>query len=120
MSNKQLTIGLIAVAIIAIAGWFFPLVQGALGTAGSRFPNGVSANTTSPSIAGQLRGTTLLIDTSNTATSTTALGCIQWYATSTATALHFSLTQSTLASTTYSGNSTNAGFMVAQYGACPA
>lgn len=65
MSNKSLTVGLIAVAIIAVGGYIFPLVGApsssdtSLGGSGTRYPNGVSADTTSPS-AGQLRGTTLL------------------------------------------------------------
>lgn len=58
MSNKTLTVGLIAVAIIAVVGWFVPAQQ-APGAGGTRFANGISADSTSPS-AGQVRGTTLL------------------------------------------------------------
>lgn len=64
MDNKRLTVGLIAVAIIAVGGYFFPLVQSQLGS-GTRMPNGISADSTSPS-AGQVRGTTLTITGAST------------------------------------------------------
>lgn len=63
MSNKNLTIWLTVVTIIAVLACFLPVrlsVAPTAGSTGSRFPNGVSANTTSP-IAGQLLGTTLLV-----------------------------------------------------------
>ncbi len=67
-SNKYLWVSLIVVAIIAIGAYFFPKqVAELVGNSGTRFPNGISADTTSPS-AGQVRGTTL------TATATTTLG----------------------------------------------
>lgn len=85
---------------------------------GTRFPNGISADSTSP-IAGEVRGTTLTltgdgvvsggtlnITTANTATSTVIAGCVQFYATSTATALKFQA-------------STTPGVMYSQYGSCP-
>lgn len=73
MSNNNLTIGLLVAIVIAIGGYFYPQVQPTVqetfGSTGSRFPNGVSANSTSP-IAGQLLGTTLAVGT----TSPSALG----------------------------------------------
>lgn len=59
--------------------------------------------------------------TTNTATSSLAVGCVQFYATSTATALHLTVTQSLVSTTTTSGAAanSNAGTVVAQYGACP-
>lgn len=48
--------------VIAIVACFMPSSAGpAAGASGSRFPNGVSANATSP-VAGELRGTTLTLD----------------------------------------------------------
>lgn len=61
MSNKNLTIWLTVVTIIAVLAWFFPValaVPPTAGSTGSRFPDGISANTTSP-VAGQVLGTTL-------------------------------------------------------------
>ena len=51
-------------------------------------------------------GGTVNVTTSNTATSTLVVGCIQFYATSTATALKFQA-------------STTPGVMISQYGTCP-
>lgn len=63
--EKNLKWYLIAIAIIAVGGYFFPLVQNALG-AGTRFPNGISADTTAPSGAGNIRGTTLTLTGAST------------------------------------------------------
>lgn len=46
MTNKSLTVGLIAVAIIAIGGYFFPQIQSLVGSVGTRFPNGLAVGTT--------------------------------------------------------------------------
>lgn len=121
MQKANLALGVALVAIvIAIGGYFFPQVaDSVLGAAGTRFPNGVSANTTSPSIAGQLRGTTLKLDTTNAATSTAAVGCIQTTATSTASPIRIVIGNVANATTTFQG--TNAHFTVlAQFGTCPA
>lgn len=92
-------IGLVAVTSLIISlgkvgGNSQPVPE--LGATGTRFPNGISADTTSPSV-GQVRGTTLTstgattiggtftVTTSNTATSTTKIGCLQSTATSTLT-----------------------------------
>lgn len=120
MTNKNLTIGLVIAMIIAVGGYFFPQIQASLGASGTRFPNGISADSTSPS-AGQVRGTTLTttgastlggtvtVTTSNTATSTLIVGCIQTYATSTATAIRISAT------TTAAGGS----MLYSVFGTCP-
>ena len=126
-SEKKLWMALIAVAIIAITGLFFPLVQSQFGANGTRFPSGVSADSTSP-VAGELHGDDLTLDddatvtddvtinggsltvtTANTATSTAVVGCIQTYATSTATPVRLSAT------TTATGG-TEALFV---FGTCP-
>jgi len=85
---------------------------------GTRFQNGISADNISPN-AGEVRGTTftstgdvvlgggtLNVTTSNTATSTLVVGCVQFYATSTATAQRFQA-------------STTPGAMYSAYGSCP-
>lgn len=107
------------------------------GVTGTRFPNGLSADTTSP-VAGELRGDDLTLDddavitddltvsggsvvvtTSNSATSTVSLGCIQTVATSTATAIRLIIgTSNTAASSTWS-TATNGGFVNWGYGSCP-
>lgn len=131
MSNKNLTIWLTVVTIIAVLGLFLPVrlaVAPTAGSTGSRFPNGVSADSTSPS-AGQVRGTTLtvtgasafagaIIETS-TGTSTLSLlstsatkgFCINVNATSSATVLNLTAT------TTTSSNGGSSGLLL-QYGAC--
>jgi hypothetical protein len=127
-SNIKLWIAVVVVGIIAVGGYFYPQVKGSFSSTGTRLPNGVSADSTSPT-AGQLRGTTLLttgavtmggnltVTTSNTATSTLAVGCIQSYATSTATAVR--LTFSTFAGTTTSQGGNSNFLVAAQYGSCP-
>lgn len=90
MSNKSLTVGLIAIAIIAVAGWFFPLVQQSFGSAGTRFQNGISVGTnTAPTARGlkvgdngseftELKATTCNLigtDGSQTASTTSAYSC---------------------------------------------
>lgn len=112
-----------AVAVLALILSIVGLVRNNqpvqdFGATGTRFPNGISTDTTSP-IAGQIRGTTLTltgdsvfgggtlnITTANTATSTLVAGCWQFYATSTATALNYTA-------------STTPGIMYSSYGACP-
>ncbi len=102
-----------------------------LGATGTRFPNGVSANTTSP-VTGELRGTTLTVDTTATftgdvtfngglgginiptgasATSTLTVGNIQTYATSSATRI-------CLVPSVTGATSTYAGTVYFTYGAC--
>ena len=102
-----------------------------LGVSGTRFPNGVSADVTSP-VAGELRGDDLTLDddaivgggnltvtTTNAATSTTAVGCIQTVATSTATAVRIIIGSiNTTASSTWS-TATNGGFVNWGFGSCP-
>lgn len=118
MQNNNLALGVAVVAIvIAIGGYFFPQVSSLFGSTGTRYPNGLSANTNSPAV-GQLRGTNLLLDTSGTATSTAALGCIQVTATSTLTPVRLVIGNNTIATTTFAG--TNSVFPAYfQYGNCP-
>jgi hypothetical protein len=59
-TNGFVWVGILIAIVIAIGGYFFPQVQQAFGGTGTRFPNGLSADSTSPS-AGQVRGTSLTI-----------------------------------------------------------
>jgi len=115
--NKWLPI-ITLIAVIALATQLVGGNDQTVGSSGSRFPNGLSADTTSP-LEGEVRGTDLTITddavisggslnvtTSNSATSTIIGGCFQFYATSTATAQKF------MASTT-------PGIMYSSYGTCP-
>jgi hypothetical protein len=133
-SLKNVWIAMIVVAIIAVGGYIYPRVQASFGATGTRMPNGISADSTSP-VAGEVRGTDLTITddavitddvtisgglltltTSNSATSTLVVGCQQMYATSTATSikLGFSAFNGT---TTFSGTSN--GLVSWQFGTCP-
>jgi len=109
----------IAVVAIYIASNSVKTIE-SLGASGTRFPNGLSTTSTSPS-SGQVRTATLVttgdavfgggdegivVTTSNTATSSIEVGCWQFYATSTATPLKYQA-------------STTPGIMYSQYGTCP-
>lgn len=119
MNKSYLALGASLVAVvIAIGGYFFPNVpvfkevNETLGAMGTRFPNGLSTNSTSPDV-GELQTTTLEVDstsslegdvtlgggasaltitTTNTATSSLKVGCIDTHATSTQTPIRLSAT----------------------------
>jgi hypothetical protein len=114
---KNIIIGVLVVTTLLFAGLYL-IKEASYGATGTRFPNGISADSTSP-VAGQVRGATftstgdvtigggtLNVTTSNTATSTIVAGCFEFYATSTETAQRFQA-------------STTPGVMYSQYGACP-
>lgn len=101
------------------------------GASGTRFPNGLSADSTSP-VAGQVRGTTLtvtgdttlgggsgalVITTTDAATSTVQVGCIQTTATSTASPIKLLVNQS--ATTTTLNSATVRGVVLWAFGTCP-
>lgn len=67
---------------------------------------------------GTIGGGTLTVTTSNTATSTATIGCVQTYATSTATAVRMVIGSIATSSTSYGGTNT-VGLVGWQYGACP-
>lgn len=132
--NKNILLGIGVVVAIALS--LFGLVRDnqsvPLGASGTRFPNGLSTDTTSPT-AGQIRGTTftltgdavlgggngaLTLTTSNSATSTAIVGCIQTYATSTATAIRQVYSTIATTSPTTAGSNT-IGLVGWQYGTCP-
>lgn len=124
-----LTAGLIAVAIIAIAGLLYVSSKVSatdsnvakvvaylqanegvtVGASGTRYPNGLSTDSTSPN-AGQIRGTTLTITDDITASKSAF--CIDGYATSTQTPVAFA------ASTTATIEGVD-GVLVYTFGACP-
>ncbi len=128
--HNWLNTGLIVlVAVLVLVGGN---QSASFGASGTRMPNGISADTTSP-IAGQVRGTTLTStglatlasatvtgtltqSTTNAATTSAALGCIQTTATSTATPIRF-LIGTSGATTTVSG--TSQGVITWGYGSCP-
>lgn len=69
-------------------------------------------------------GKTTTLTTSNSATSTLIVGCLQMYATSTATAIHLTFATAQMATTTSQGGAgdtdgTTSGDVIWRYGACP-
>lgn len=91
----------VVLSLVAVVGINQSLQAGASGT---RWPNGVSADTTSP-IAGQLRGTSGLLTSTGTttlqllSTSATKGTCIPFNATSTNTLLNLSFGATSSATT---------------------
>lgn len=68
-NSKSVWVGLIVVALIAIGAFVYASQRSNnLGASGTRFPNGLSADTTSPT-AGQVRGTSFLATGSLTVSS---------------------------------------------------
>jgi len=63
-------------------------------------------------------GGVFTLTTSNSATSTAIMGCVQTYATSTATAWRLGIGSIATSSPLYSGG-TGTNFVLAQYGTCP-
>ncbi len=132
MNSKSIVIAWfgILIAIVIAAASLLVAVESSnkLGATGTRFPNGLSADNTSP-VAGQVRGTTLTVTgastfggtgtftTSNTATSTVKVGCIQMNATSTASPGKLILASSG-ATTTYTG-ALSFGVVAWVFGTCP-
>jgi hypothetical protein len=140
MKNENFVwVGILIAIVIAVGGIFLPqanieaIAQKAatylnenLGAVGTRFPNGISADSTAP-VAGEIRGDDLTLDddlvqnTTNTATTTAALGCIQTTATSTATAIKLvfgnGVGVSSAATTTFSAPAI--GLVAWSYGTCP-
>jgi hypothetical protein len=130
MSNNKLTIGVLVAIVIAIGGYFYPQVQGAFGTikdtsyfdyfnaaTGGGFQINGTTIFNATTLTTPTAGGTLTLTTSNTATSTAIIGCIQTYATSTATPVYLSLTTSQTASTTFAG--TGLGNVMWAFGSCP-
>jgi hypothetical protein len=124
--NKNAFVVALVAVVIAITALGVALVKpdDKVGASGTRSPNGVSADVTSP-VPGELRGDDLTLDddatisggllevtTSNTATSTTKVGCIQTTATSTASPWRLRIS-ATGATSTFNGS------VYAEYGNCP-
>lgn len=121
--NKWLPLITLLVVIAMAIGLVGGNQSGLLGASGSRFPNGISADSTSP-VAGEVRGTDLTITDDATisggaltvttapgATSTLIVGEIETYATSSATKI--CLKFNTIAT------SSEAGYVLWNYGTCP-
>lgn len=108
--NIEIAIG---VVLIIIVGYLLLGKSGKLG--GAALPSDISSTNFT-----QVTANGLTVNTSNTATSTTSVGCIQTTATSTATAIRltFSLPSQNAATTTTQGGA-SIGNVVWQYGTCP-
>lgn len=107
---------LVLIAIAVFAGMFGGYIshENSLGATAARTtitsPWTFSATTTANG--------NITVTSSNAATSTIDVGCIQTYATSTATPHHFAIANTGNATTTFDGSSSNF-FLVDRYGKCP-
>lgn len=110
MSNKNLTIGLLVAIVIAIGGYFYPSSSSLFGAAS---PTDVQATNYN-----ELTANALTVNTSNTATSTASVGCVQTYATSTATPIHLEYSTTTVLAS-YNLGTVASGGVAWRYGACP-
>ena len=116
-------IALVAI-VIAIGGYFYPQAVGnAFGaikdTSYFDYFNAATGGAFQVNGTNVLSATALALTTANTATSTATLGCIQTYATSTATAIRFELSTTTSLAT-YGGTNGASAFGVSwTYGTCP-
>lgn len=141
-STSKLWVAMIVVAIMALGGYFYPQIQQAtsnlLGStgcgsitclsgglrlvtdAGGDFEADVASvfGGTAAFNAAATFNSTVNITTTNVATSTLVVGCVQTYATSTATPIRFVIGSAQLASTTFGGTTSN-GAVLWQYGTCP-
>lgn len=124
LSWAALGFSLLAVVLVLVGG----NQSGIFGATGTRFPNGLSADTTSP-VAGELRGTDLTITddatisggvlnvpTAANATSTVTVGCVEAYATSSATKIRY--VYNTSATTTTINGASIVGGVFWAYGSC--
>jgi len=83
---------------------------------GSTIINGSGSIT---AVDGTFTGGTVTVTTANTATSTAIIGCVQTYATSTASPIKLTLgKEASTATTTYYGG-TSKGIIYWEYGTCP-
>lgn len=132
-NNNGLWVGLIAVAILALGGYFFPQIQTLAGSVGTRFPHGLAVGTTASVTDGKLTvgnsgsalgnvifgNCTLTVQTGTIAASTTApYDCAVTGATAASTVLAALSTTTAYGATQVSGfyavsakASTTAGFI---------
>lgn len=89
-----------------------------LETQGNQIVDGSTTLNGGMTLTGTSTSGNLVIPTSNTATSSMQVGCIQTTATSTATPVHLAFTISQTATTTTTGTA-GVGFVVLLYGKCP-
>lgn len=134
---KNNMMALVAI-VIAISSILFSFGGENFGATGTRFPNGLSTNSTSPAV-GELQTTTLEVDsttslegdatlgggsgglvitTTNTATSSSYVGCYQTTATSTASPMRLVISSYATTTATF-GEGTAAYQVVAVPLACP-
>lgn len=106
-------VGVLIAIVIAIMGLSLPAAPApTAGATGTVFPHGLTVGDTAHS------GQTFTNTTSNAATSTTALGCIQTIATSTATPIAIVFNKTATTSSMLNGQ-TAKGFVLWTYGKCP-
>jgi len=108
--NKIITwvIGVVAILALVVS------IGNAVGGSNQSVPLGGTTNFDDLTLGGG----TLKVTTSNTATSTAIVGCIQTYATSTATAVRLVVGSIATSSTSYDGTNT-VGLIGWRYGTCP-
>lgn len=122
MNKLSLGVALVAL-LVAIGGYFYPQHAQQVGTILDTSNFDWFQATTN---GGFKVGSNTIINgsgnisqpTSNSATSSATVGCIQMYATSTATAIHFEISTTTSLAT-YSGGSIPNGGVSWRYGSCP-
>lgn len=116
--------------VVALVGSNKSAGLGAAGDINTRFVSfvqGLKAGTTNQLVIDKsgvvtsdlsVSGGTVTLTTANTATSTATIGCVQTYATSTATSVRLVIGSIATSSTSYGGTNT-IGLVGWQYGACP-
>lgn len=128
--NKWLPLITVILVVLVLVGG-----NQSAGFGGTRTQNGLSADSTSP-IAGEVRGTTLTStglatlssvtvtgtltqSTTNSATTTAAVGCIQTVATSTATKIRLIIGTANTGASSTASTAAVGGFVTWGYGSCP-
>jgi len=109
----------VSVAVVLLFGAI--MVQGSTTISANISTGGTLAVTGATTLTGDVTldggSGALTLTTSNTATSTAIIGCIQTYATSTDTAVRLELGSSSAATTTY--GTAGIGLVAWRYGTCP-
>lgn len=137
-SNKNVWIALVVIGIIAIGGYFYPSLRKSIGLGaandcgtntcltslydtGTLAVDGATTLASTLAVTGATTLSSLTVTTTNAATSTIAVGCIQTVATSTATKIRLFIgsPNSAASSTASSLMGTGGGFVTWGYGACP-
>lgn len=124
MSKQNIAIGLAVVAIViaaALAAWAL-ISPATFGNKTASFWDAQSYKVSGTTVISSSRLATFLgltVTTTNSATSTSALGCIQTVATSTATPIALVFSTVATSSTNVANGQTPNGFVLWKYGSCP-